>query len=182
MTKVTKTALYNFLGKKRDELIKAKVLPLEKEISDMKDVYSEELLEDIGTEKFKKHLSEILPVLIDTRDTLDYSNYDLSRTVDVLTNIKNGYKYQNYINWDNHKYVFEKKQQADQLRASINAEFKKINSAIKSLANGKQGFDYLEDLGFDMSGVKEESKPYQLAVQNVDRKLLDLGAKKEVTQ
>lgn len=177
-----KSDLYNFIQKKHKIVYSEKVKPLNDAVEKLQEAYIAEILQkcgyfeigvvDIGSKELIRIYSEI-------RDQLSWRS-SIARLVDDLSYFQDSSRIKEHIwssiNWKNVPEVDSAIWKKDELVSAIGDEFRKIKAAVKSFPTAKKGFEFLAELGFDVSELEPEIKN-ELKSINVNSRLLGLPEK-----
>ena len=175
MGKIYKQALYDFLEMKEREVIEEKITPLDKEIDELREKLYEQKLSKHGVDLKALHKSAetTLNLLDSVIESVGAMTWDLqSYTRELKDLMEDDFKHEvlrNISDGELDKLV----QNRDRLRNDIKVEYAKLNAIIKSKPSGVKGYEYLKDMGFDVSKVDIVDE-YQMEVLNVNKDLLGL--------
>lgn len=175
MGKIYKQALYNFLEMKEREVIEEKITPLNKEINELKEKLYEQKLSEHGVDLKALHKSAemTLNLLYPVIESVGAMTWGLESYTRYLNDLK-----KDDFKWEvlediNDGELDKLVQNRDRLRNDIKVEYAKLNAIIKSKPSGVKGYEYLKDMGFDVSKVDIVDE-YQMEVLDVNKSLLGL--------
>ena len=175
MGKIYKQALYDFLEMREREVIKEKITPLDEKIDELKEKLYERKLNEHGVDLKALHKSAkmTLNLLDSVIESVGAMTWDLQTYTRELKDLmEDDFKHEvlrNINDGELDKLI----QDRERLRNDIKVEYAKLNAIVKSKSNGVKGYEYLKDMGFDVSKVSIVDE-YQMEVLNVNKDLLGL--------
>lgn len=175
MGKIYKQALYNFLEMKEREVIEEKITPLDKEIDELREKLYEQKLDEHGVDLKALHKSAemTLNLLYPVIESVGTTTWGLQLYRSALKDIMDDdFKYEVLGNINDGE-LDKLAQKRDRLRNDIKVEYAKLNAIVESKPNGIKGYEYLKDMGFDVSKVDIVDE-YQMEVLDVNKSLLGL--------
>lgn len=170
--------LYSFIFEKKNSVKSEKLEPIRREIAEKKKAHIKNILKEKGYYDLDKDkISEIKKVTSDLRDACDYSSRFVIRIYDYLGYFMDENKMitdlMNQINFSLVDDIFELQTKANKMQKDIDEEFEKIEKVLKAKSNAKQGYNFLKELGFDLSKLVIEEK-MEIANININNNLLGL--------
>lgn len=170
--------LYSFIFKKKNSVKSEKLEPIRREIAEKKKAHIKNILKEKGYYDLDKDkISEIKKVTSDLRDACDYSSSFVIRIYDYLGYFMDENKMitdlMNQINFSLVDDIFELQTKANKMQKDIDEEFEKIEKVLKAKSNAKQGYNFLKELGFDLSKLVIEEK-MEIVNININNNLLGL--------
>lgn len=170
--------LYSFIFKKKNSVKSEKLEPIRREIAEKKKAHIKNILKEKGYYDLDKDkISEIKKVTSDLRDAYDYSSSFVIRIYDYLGYFMDENKMitdlMNQINFSLVDDIFELQTKANKMQKDIDEEFEKIEKVLKAKSNAKQGYNFLKELGFDLSKLVIEEK-MEIVNININNNLLGL--------
>lgn len=177
--KITKTMCYNLVNTKRTEVLKEKHIPFRDKMFDKiktsKRVLIEEVVSKNKIEQIVKQSGRLCETLEAIRDDLDYTYY----IQPIIENLKRFSPDNVYHTLGNS--IDTRNADVERMREAIEddkdkyiEEFDKINNHLKSLKTGGQCYDFLKEIGFDVSFLEEQAEKYELSPVEVNKELLGL--------
>lgn len=175
MGKIYKQALYDFLEMREREVIKEKITPLNKEINEFRDKLYEQKLEEHGVNLKALHKSaektlNLLDSVVESVGVMTWGMQTYARELKGL--MQDDFKSEVLSNIDDSE-LDKMIQERDALRNDIKVEYAKLNAIVKSKSTGVKGYEYLKEMGFDVSKVDIVDE-YQMEVLDVNKSLLGL--------
>lgn len=170
--------LYSFIFKKKNSVKSEKLEPIQKEIAEKKKAHIKNILKEKGYYDLDKDkISEIKKVTSDLRDACYYSSSFVIRIYDYLGYFIDENRMitylMNQINFSLVDDIFELQTKANKMQKDIDEEFEKIEKVLKAKSNAKQGYNFLKELGFDLSKLVIEEK-MEIVNININNNLLGL--------
>lgn len=175
MGKIYKQALYDFLEMREREVIKEKITPLDEKIDEHRNELYEQKLAEHGVDLKALHKSaeKTLKLLDSVIESAGVMTWDLQTYTRELNGLKkDDFKHEVLANINDGE-LDKLIQDRERLRNDIKVEYAKLNAIVKSKSNGVKGYEYLKDMGFDVSKVDIVDE-YQMEVLNVNKDLLGL--------
>lgn len=175
MGKIYKQALYDFLEMREREVIKEKITPLNEAIDEFRNKLYEQKLDEYDVdlkalhESAEKTLNLLYPV-IECTGTMTWHMQTYTRELKDLMEDK--FKDEVLMSIDDSE-LDKMIQERDALRNDIKVEYAKLNAIVKGKSTGVKGYEYLKEMGFDVSKVDIVDE-YQMEVLDVNKSLLGL--------
>lgn len=177
-----KSDLYKFIGNKETEVMKEKVNPLRKYVSDLKNEHVKRILKQnhFEDDKVKESMNTVLNAALNLRDDLDWSNNRLAHLMSVLEQLLDEEQahqaFKTNIDFDSIPEINKAQLHCKSVAHEMRKQFNNIRAVVKSKNTAKQGYEILKELGFDVSQI-EPAEKNEVMTLNVNRELLGLPEK-----